>query len=173
MEKENGASIIILIIMIVLIIIGATAIVNYGKSMLEETKLQDLKTNMLYIQAEAKEGLEEVCFQTVNLDESKEEDLGKINEIKQEYLDGILLNEAPEEVKNISAQIPAEATIDESYYYLSEETLNEMGIKGLNAEEYGYFLVKYDFTNTAVEVINTKGYNGVYTLTELNKLEEN
>ena len=85
MKNENGASIIVLLIITVLIMIGVAVIVNYSKTMLEETKLQDLKTNMLLIQAEAKKGVEEVCFQTVNLDESKADDLTKINEMKKEH----------------------------------------------------------------------------------------
>lgn len=172
MKNENGASIIVLLIITVLIMIGVAVIVNYSKTMLEETKLQDLKTNMLLIQAEAKKGVEEVCFQTVNLDETKAEDLTKINEMKKEHLEGIILTEAPEEVKNVVAQLPVEATTEQEYYYLDEETLSNMGIKDYNKEQSGYFLVKYDFSNTGVEVINTNGYNGVHTLTELNELEE-
>ena len=82
MRNESGKSIVILVIMTILIIIGASVIINYAKQMLEETKAQDLRTNMLLMQAEAKKGVEEVCFQTVNLNETKQEDLAKINEIK-------------------------------------------------------------------------------------------
>ena len=57
--------------------------------------------------------------------------------------------------------------MDEDSYYLDEMTLNEIGVKDLNSEQYGYFIVKYDFSNTTVEVINTKGYDGKYTLTQL------
>ena len=45
-----------------------------------------------------------------------------------------------------------------------------MGIKEIKLEENEYFIVKYDFQNTNVEVINTKGYQGNYTLTQLNEL---
>ena len=42
-----------------------------------------------------------------------------------------------------------------------------MGVKDCNAEKYGNYIVKYDFENIKVEVINTKGYEGQYTLTDL------
>ena len=71
---------------------------------------------------------------------------------------------------NINDNFPCLA--DQEYYYLDEGTLSDMGIKNYNKEKSGYFLVKYDFSNTGVEVINTNGYNGVHTLTELNQLEE-
>ena len=117
---------------------------------------------MLLIQAETKKDLEEVCFKTVNLDAKKEEDLIKINEIKKENLKGTLVQDS--DIKN---SIPQEINIDENCYYLDETVLNEIGVKDLNPEEYGYFIVKYDFTNITVEVINTKGYEGKYTLTQL------
>ena len=117
---------------------------------------------MLLIQAETKKDLEEVCFQTANLDAKKEEDLAKINEIKKQNLKGRLVQES--EIKN---SIPQEITIDENCYYLDENNLNEIGVKDLNSDEYGYFIVKYDFSNITVEVINTKGYEGKYTLTQL------
>ena len=40
----------------------------------------------------------------------------------------------------------------------------------MNPEEYGYFIVKYDIENISVDVINTKGYQGNYTLEQLNSL---
>lgn len=162
MEKQKGVAIPILVIVIVIIIAITSIIIHYVKDMAEKNKLQDLRTNMLLIQAEAKKDLEEVCFQTANLDTKKEEDLAKINEIKKENLKGILVQGS--EIEN---SIPHEIIIDENCYYLDETILNEMGVKDLNSEEYGYFIVKYDFTNITVEVINTKGYEGKYTLTQL------
>ena len=162
MEKQKGVAIPILVIVIVIIIAITSIIIHYVKDMAEKNKLQDLRTNMLLIQAEAKKDLEEVCFQTANLDTKKEEDLAKINEIKKENLKGILVQGS--EIEN---SIPQEIIIDENCYYLDETILNEMGVKDLNSEEYGYFIVKYDFTNITVEVINTKGYEGKYTLTQL------
>lgn len=162
MKNQNGASLPILIIGIVVIIAIASVIANYAIEMFEDTRLKDLRTDMLLIQAETKKDLEEVCFQTANLDANKEEDLTKINEIKQENLKGVLVQGS--EAEN---SIPQEITIDENCYYLNETILNEIGIKDANSERYGYFVVKYDFTNATVEVINTKGYDGKYTLTQL------
>ncbi len=162
MEKQKGVAIPVLIIGVVIIIAIASIIVHYAEDMVEENRLQDLRTNMLLIQAETKKDLEEVCFQTANLDAKKEEDLAKINEIKKEKLKGIIAQES--EVKD---SIPQEISIDENCYYLDETNLNEIGVKDLNPEKYGYFIVKYNFENITVEVINTKGYEGKYTLTQL------
>ena len=58
-------------------------------------------------------------------------------------------------------------------FYLNEETIKEMGIENVTEEQYGYFIVKYDFENANVEVINTKGANGKYTLTQIVEEIEN
>ena len=166
MKNESGKSILILVILIILIIIGASVLINYAKQIMEESNIQDLMTNMLLMQAETKKGLEEVCFQTVNLDETKEEDVTKINEIKKEYLDGIVLSNAPSEVQDAIKNI-TEVNFDENCYYLDETTLAEMGMQEVDSSKCGYFIVKYDFSNADVEVINTKGFEGSYTLTKI------
>jgi hypothetical protein len=172
MKNESGKSIVILLILTILIIIGAVVVINYAKKMMEESKTQDLMTNMLLMQAEVKKGLEEVCFRTVNLNSSKQEDLTKINEIKNQYLKGITLSHSPIGVQEALKNVP-DVVNDENCYYLNEETINEMGIENVREEQYGYFIVKYDFENANVEVINTKGANGKYTLTQIVEEIEN
>lgn len=173
MRNEGGKSIVILIILTILIMIGAGVIINYVQQMMAEKKEQDLKTNMLLIQAETKKGLEEVCFRTVNMDEKKEEDLTKINEIKSEYLKGTALSDAPSEVQEAIKNI-LDVNFEENCYYLDEMLLNQMEIYNVSSSKYGYFIVKYDFSNANVEVINTKGSDGKYTLTQIvQDIEEN
>jgi len=172
MGNESGKSIVTLVILTILVIIGASVIINYAKKIILETKEQDLRTNMFLIQAEVKKGVEEVCFHTVNLDEGKKEDLAKINEIKNEYLKGTILSNSPTEVQESTKNVP-DFTFDENCYYLDETTLNEMGIQDVQASQFGYFIVKYDFSNADVEVINTNGFNGNYTLTQIFQIIEN
>ena len=162
MKNENGVSLPILLVVVVVIAIVATVIVKYGMLMMTETKLQDLRTDMLLIQAETKKDLEEIRFQTVNLDSNKEEDFEKIKQIRQEYLKG-----TPVQETDILNNIPTEISIDENCYYLDESILKDIGVKETDSEKYGYYIVKYDFDNTTTEVMNTKGYEGQYTLTDL------
>ena len=164
MGNESGKSIVTLVILTILIIIGAGFIINYAKDMMAETQEQDLRTNMLLMQAEVKKGLEQVCFKTVNLDANKEENISKINEIKNEYLKGVILTNAPAEIQEAAKNVP-DFIVDENCYYLDEKVLKEMGIKLINQE--GYFIVKYNFENADVEVINTSGIDGKYTLTQI------
>ena len=162
MKNQNGVSLPILIIAIALILIVAAMIGKYGVRMLKDTKLKDLRTDMLLIQADTKKNLEEVRFQTVNLDKNKEEDLEKIDQIKKENLKGTLVKGS-----DIEKNIPSEITIDDNCYYIEENELKQMGVKNFETEKYGNYIVKYNFDDITVEVINSKGYEGQYTLTQL------
>lgn len=172
MKNENGKSNILLIIIIILIIIAVGVAIEYLKKMLTISNLQDLKTNMLIMQAETKKGLDNVCRQTANLDKENEENLNKINQIKEANLKGIKLADASEEVKKSVEQLPSEVEIDENCYYLDDETLSRMGIDEKRIKQYEYFIAKYDFSKITVEIISTKGYNGNYTLTQINQLSK-
>ena len=167
MKKENGITMIVLTITIVIMIILAGVTVYYGMGLVQDVKLQDLRTNMMLIQAKAKEYVEEVNFQLVNVtDEDKK------SQIKSENLKGISLTDSSIDSNVLNA---AEATgkiegEKADYYYLTPENLNEMGLEDMPTEEYGYFIVKYDIENISVDVINTKGYRGNYNLEQLNSL---
>ena len=167
MKETKGITMIALTITIVVMIILAGITVQYGMGLLQNVKLQDLRTNMLLIQAKAKEYVEEVNFQLVNVTDEAEK-----TRIKNENLKGISLADSSIDsnvlnVANATGKIEGEKS---DYYYLNSEILKEMGLEDMNSEEYGYFIVKYDIENISVDVINTKGYQGNYTLEQLNSL---
>ena len=124
MKNQNGKTSIVLIIIIVLIIGMATILVRYLRGMIVVSKLQDLKTNMLIMQAETKKGLEKVCYQTANLNKENEEDNAKIEQAKAENLIGIKLSDASEDVKESVSCLPQDVEIDDNCYYLDDETLD-------------------------------------------------
>lgn len=153
-NKQKGITLITLTITIVVMMIIASITVYYSKDLIKRAKLQDLSTNMLLIQAKAKECVEEANFQKLNLENSGDILLG----VK-------LVGSVAEEEAKKTGKI--ESGKEDSYYYLPEETLTQMGLKNLDKEDYGYFIVQYDISEIKVEVINTHGYNGMYTLTEI------
>lgn len=167
MKETKGITMIALTITIVVMIILAGITVQYGMGLLQNVKLQDLRTNMLLIQAKAKEYVEEVNFQLVNVTDEAEK-----TRIKNENLKGISLADSSID-SNVLNAANATGKIEgkkSDYYYLNSEILKEMGLEDMNSEEYGYFIVKYDIENISVDVINTKGYQGNYTLEQLNSL---
>ena len=167
MGVKKTISLIIAIIVILGIGVSITILV---KRMGEKTNLQDLRTNLLLIQAKAKTYTENVNVETANLDTEKEEDSTKIAEVKDQKLKGTALENCDEKIKNAAKQAGIEDTTD--YYYLSQEDLNDMGIS-IEVKEDTYYLVKYNFEDT--EVVYTKGYEYkdkiYYKLSEMKNIE--
>ena len=63
MRKNKGITLISLTIMIIILIVLASVTMYYGNSIITETKIQDLVTNMLLIQATLKGNLEQYNFE--------------------------------------------------------------------------------------------------------------
>lgn len=172
MKRNEGKGLIKTILMIVIIIMIIAVISKISVKELTKTQLKDLKTDMLLIQQKAKTYSEEVSKQTVNLDQTKEEDSEKIVEVENTQLIGTKLSECEEEVK-IKAQEAGVIDLDE-YYCLNKEDLEKMGINKVKVKEGEYFLVKYNLEDT--EIIYTEGFEYgdkvYYRLTELEEVNE-
>lgn len=165
--KENrGVTLLALVITIVVMIIIAGIAVYTGTDTIKKAQLEELKTNMLLIEAKAKGLVEEVNFK-IGL--TKPEDEGyqtKKDSAEQEvYVNGAKLKKAT----NISA--PSSIPVSECYE-VTQDAMNAWGLDGLELEEGEYYLIKFDDTNATVEVYNTLGYDGKYSLTEIDSIEE-
>lgn len=167
MKKEKGITLIALTVTIVVMMIIASITVYFGLDLIKGVKLQDLRTNMLLIQAKAKECVEEVSFQKANVTDS-----ATIEQIKAENLKGTKISENSEVQTLAQNTNKVDSSKIDEYYYLNETDLANMGIQDLSPEDYGWFIIRYDIDNIKVEVINTSGYEGNYTLEEINALFE-
>ena len=171
MKNNKGVTLTSLVITIIVLLIISAITVNISDEVIQEAKLQDLRTNMLLIQAKAKTYAEEVTFQTANLDSSKEDDLLKLTEIKASKLKGTPLQDCNTKIQTAAEDAGVEDFVD--FYYLSSENLSEMGIK-IDVPNEAYYLVKYDFKDT--EVVFTKGIKykekTYYKLSDINQIEQ-
>ena len=61
-KNDKGITMLSLVVMLVVLMMLATITMYYGNSAMKEAKLQDLKTNMLLIQAAVKGDLEKYHF---------------------------------------------------------------------------------------------------------------
>lgn len=166
MKNEKGITLVILTITIIVMMILAGIAVHYSRDLIRNAKLQDLKTNMLLIQAKAKECVEEVSFQTANINDGS-----TIEQIKSTNYKGTpLVGSGIEEEAKATGKIE-DAKINE-YYYFTLEDLKSIGITELLPEDYGYFIVRYNLEKISVDVINTKGYKGAYDIQEIISISE-
>ncbi len=167
MKEMKGITLIALTITIVLLLILATISFYSGKETIEKAKLQELKTNMLLIQAKAKEYVEEVNFRMGIIESERESNKTKA----REEIYGV----NGQKLKKVEREsIPSEFNINneddkDSCYQLTEETVKKWGLDKLEDEVNDYFLV-FDEINEKVEIYYREGYDEQYSLTDIEKI---
>lgn len=162
--NQKGISAITLTITVIVLLIIAGIGISTGMNILKKVELEELKTNMLLIEAKAREYVEQANFKI-----GKETDTAKIQEIKDNIYGntdaGAKLQKGTE--ANL-ANAPESIPVSECYV-LTDETLNLWGLNEIKLDTDEKYLVKFDETNLSVEVYNTKGYEEKYSLTDLEK----
>ena len=157
-KKKEGITLISLVITIIILSILAGVSIVAGVNGIKKVELEELETNMLLIEAKAREYVEETNFAI-----GKETDVAKIAEIKEEEYEtkGKLAKASEEGITNSNISNISEC------YVVTEETLSLWGLDKIKLVDDEYYLIYFDESNLSVEVYNTKGYDGKYSLTDI------
>ena len=145
-RKENAITLISLAITVIVILIISSVATYSGKEIIRKGKLEELRTNMLLIQAKAKEYVEDANFKMgLAPDETRKEEVRR-----SVYVDGAKLEE-------VNAQ---EYGIDNSSvcYKVTKETLNIWGLDKIELKDNEDYLIAFDDENATGEIYNTKGF---------------
>ncbi len=169
MKKQRGVTLVALVITVILLLILASIGFYYGNNVIKQANLESLKTDMLLIQAKAKEYVEEATFKMgINPDDAKKEQARE-----EVYITMAKLKKLSQATTEDSLNIPNGITTNDNFYYVTREALKEMGIENIETgENAGEYLIEFDENNATAEIYNTKGYGGKYSLTEIDKIEE-
>lgn len=172
MKKNRGITMVALVITIVVLLIIAGISIGAGNNAIKNSKLENLKTNMLLIEVKAKEQIENAKFRlgTSFNKATEEEKTNRVNTAKSEFkgkeiVDGnIFNNNIKEDNKN-----------NIYYYKLSTQDLIDMGLKNVKSDEKnGYYIVKYNLQDSTIEIYNTEGFddegNVAYSLTDIKQV---
>lgn len=165
MKENKGITLISLMITIIVLLIIASISVYSVKEIIKKAKLEELKTNMLLIKAKTRECVENANFKLgTKIDELQEEE-------KQERI-----NKAKAELKGTETEkiniVPDKEGNYIYYYKLSEKQLKDMGISNVKSDvKMGEYIVEYNIEKVQVEIYNTKGYNGKYSLTDIESIK--
>lgn len=161
-DNSKGVTLIVLVVTIIILLILAGIGTYEGIRGIKKVELEQLRTNMLLIEAKAREYVEEANFKI-----GKETDMTKIAEIKSSvYENGALLQKASEaNLINVPESIP----VDECYV-VTHETLEKWGLANIKLKDSEKYLIKFDETNIEVEIYNTIGYNEKNSLTDIEQL---
>lgn len=163
-KREEGVTLVALSITIVVMIILAGIGIYGSTDIIKKAKLEELKTNMLLIQAKAREYVEDATFKMgINPDESKKTEVR--NEV---YVENAKLQKATD------SEIPSGFGITDTTtcYWLTPEAQASWGLNKMKLENDEKYLIQFDETNVTVEIYNTKGYQGNYSLTAIDQVEE-
>ncbi len=154
--NNRGITLMTLVITIIIMIILAGVTITGTYSLIKKSQLENLKTDMLLIQAKTKTALEEYNF---SKDETK--------------LIGTKLEEA--DTEKVSKLNKAGITDISNWYFLSQDDLNNINLSDIRAKDGEYYFVKYDKENLVVDILYTEGFveNGItkFTLTQLQNME--
>ena len=163
-RKEMGMTLVALAITIVVMLILAGVAINGSTNMIKRAKLEELKTNMLLIQAKAREYVEDATFKMgMNPDEPK-----KTNIRNEVYVQNAKLQ------KVADGEVPSSfGIIDTSTcYWLTPEAQTSWGLSKMKSGNGEKYLIQFNEIDVTVEIYNTVGYEGNYSLTAIEQIKE-
>lgn len=161
-KKENGVTLIALIVTIIILTVIASIAIYSGSNTIKKAKLEEIKTNMLLIEAKAREYVEDANFKMgINPDDAK----------KNQVRNDIYVNEAK---LTKTSSVPSNINVKDinNCYDVTNDTLNSWGLDKIEVEENEKYIIEFDEQNASVEIYNTLGYDGKYSLTDIEKIEE-
>ena len=162
-KQEKGITLTVLVTTIIVLLIIAGIGINYGRDTIQKAHLEELETNMLLIKAKAK-GLVEEANTKIGLPTASDY-AEKQTSVRQELYLGTA---SMSKVDTAPSGIPQ----GDNLYEVTKETLSYWGLGDIKLEENEKYIVQLDDENAEVEeVYNTIGYNGKYSLTDIENIE--
>lgn len=148
--KQEGITLIALVITIIIMLILVTVGYTISRDAIDRTRLEDIKTNMLLIQAKSKTIYERYSFKEI------------------EELAGVEINQGN---YIISADLSSQLNSPRGQYYIWEqEDLNNNGLGTIKVSNTEFYIIDY----TTGEVFYSLGYTQddttYYRLSELESL---
>ena len=165
MRENKGITLVALIITIIVLIIIASIGVYGGKETIRKANLEALRTNMLLIEAKAKGVVEEANFQ-LGPDFQKESELETIR--TNLYVTENKLQKLSDSGVTVSSGIPT----GDNVYVFTQETATLWALDNVYSELASgeYYIIEFNEKEATVEIYNTLGYQGHYSLTELDEI---
>lgn len=173
--EERGVTLIVLVVTIIVLLILASITMYGGTDMIDKSRLEGLKTNMLLIQTKAKEYVENAKFQLGIKPEEATEPMKEKARLELEGEDkGTKVNVGDPIANEVTRIGISQTEIEQgNVYWLSTSNLEKMGIKGTKSDEKsGYYIIVYNMEEISAEIYNTVGYKDIYSLTDIENIEE-
>ena len=174
-REQKGVTLIVLVVTIIVLLILASITMYGGTDIIDKSRLEGLKTNMLLIQTKAKEYVENAKFQLGIKPEEATETMKEKARLELEGEDkGTKVNVGDSFASEATRIGISQAEIEEgNVYWLSTSNLEKMGIKGTKSDEKrGYYIIVYNMEEISAEIYNTVGYKDIYSLTDIENIKK-
>lgn len=164
LKQNKGVTLIALMITIIILLIIAGIAVYNGKETIQRANLEAMRTNMLLVEAKAKGLVEEANFQ-LGPDLQKKDQIADIR-------NNIYVNENKLGTVSTISNIPSGIPTGDNVYVFTRDTASLWGLENVYDEldDGENYLIEFDEENATVEIYNTLGYQGHYSLTEIDEL---
>ncbi len=155
-KNNRGITLLALVITIIILSIIVGISMKYGMDAITYTTFQNTKTNMLLIEAKAKEYVENANYKLgIRPQEATEE----MKATAREELKGTLLTNLEvlgNRVQDIG--ISEEDVLKGNVYKLTKEDLEKMNIRGVESnDEQGWYIIVYNIENATAKIYYTYG----------------
>ena len=176
MKKNNqkGITLVVLTITIIVLLILAGITIQTGTDSIQKANLEGLKTNMLLIETKAREFVENASFD-LGIDPQNATDEMKTNAQAELTGDdkGTLVTSGDSIIDQLLNIGISQADIDNgNVCKLTKENLEKMGIYDVESnDEEGWYIIVYNINDTTAEIYHTMGYQGKYSLTDIEQIE--
>lgn len=157
---QKGITLLALTITIIVLTIIASVGIYGGKEVIQRAKLEELKTDMLLIQAKAKEYVEDATFKMgISPDDTKK------TQVRSEvYENTAKLSKVSSVPSNLGI------TSQENCYKLTDEAIKLWALEGVEAPDE--YIIQFKEDDVSVEIYYIPGQEGKYSLSDIDKLEE-
>lgn len=166
-KKTEGMTLVTLSVIIIILIILTGIVLYSGRKTIQKTKLEEMKTNMLQIQAKARKYIEDASVKMGihNTDEEKKQSVRNEVYVTNAQLEKAVYSDIPSDF-----EIPE--TDQDTCYWLTPEAEENWGLSEMELGDDDKYLIRFDEVNITVEVYNTQGYDGKYSLTEIDAIQK-
>lgn len=150
MGKQSGITIVALIITIVVMLILAAITIELGNDVVNNAKVEDIKTNMLSIKAKAKIIAEQYNFKDIE------------NLVGTKYTEDAQFNKS--NLNSVFSGFTDEQKTD--LYIWTQEDLNNQGLNTIKVDTDNFYVINYNMDN--FEIYYSNAIEGKFSLSELN-----
>lgn len=161
-KSNQGVTLVALTITIILMIIIASIVIYDGRKTIKEAQLESLKTNMMLIEAKARE-----CVEKANFEMGIAPDDTKKTKVRETVYGGAGLVTASDAGKEELGQ-----NSDDIIYEVTPTTLKNWGLDKIELEDGEKYYIEFYEDTAKVEIYNNIGFDDKYSLTEINAIDE-